>query len=200
MKKMTVKGSHADVAMLPKRVFVLACALAIVGIGACFLPPQHVSPPPLPPYLAQVRTISIQVQDISGKDLIDGDAMSRAVASKFTDLWKEYSVSAKAFQSSTHSDATLKLTLTQKSASLFSTDHGKQVWKFELTSSSTLTASDGRLLWQKQNQNSPFLVWHDNGLPPGGWNSRIVMKQAADSLAMYLGQNILLTSPPRRTP
>jgi hypothetical protein len=175
-----------DIAMLQKRMFVIACAIAIIGIGACFLPPQHVPPPPLPPYLAQVRTISIQVQDASGKDLIDGDEMNRAVASNFNELWKEYSVRAKPLQTSTHTDATLRIALVQKTAALSGTYHGRQQWVFELTSSSTLTAPDGRLLWKEQNQNSHFLIWLENGFPPDGWHSPIVMQRVEYSLASDL--------------
>ena len=179
-----------NTAMLKKKVLTVACAIAIVATGACFLPPEHVPPPPLPPYLVQVRTFAIQVQDASGKDLIDGDAMSRAVASNFNELWKDYSVRARPFQPSGHTEATLRITLARKSASGSSTEQGKQRWNFELSASSTLTAPDGRLLWQEQDENSHFTVRLENGLPPDGWNSRIVMKQSAYSLAMVVGEKI----------
>ena len=168
-------------------MFVLACAIAIVGIGACFLPPEHMPPPPLPPYLVNVRSFSIQVHDASGQDLVDEGAMSQAVVSNFNQLWKEYAVRAKPFQAFSGSDATLRIALDRKSASSSSTAHGKQQWIFELRSSSTLTSADGRLLWHRQEQNSHFAIWLENGLPPDGWNSRIVRKQAAYSLAMAMG-------------
>lgn len=180
-----------NTAMLRKKIFTVVCAIAIVTICACFLPPEHVPPPPLPPYPVQVRTFAVQVQDASGKDLIEGDAMSRAVASNFNELWKDYSVRARPFDPSGHTDATLRITVTRKSASGSSTDHGKRRWNFELRASSTLTSPDGRSLWQEHDGDAQFTVRLENGLPPDGWNSRIVMKHSAYSLAMVVGGKIL---------
>ena len=116
--------------------------------------------------------------------------MSRAVASNFNALWKDYSVRAKPFQPSDHDDATLRITLGRKSATGSISDHGKQPWRFELSMSSTLTAPNGQLLWQEQDENSHSTIWLENGLPLDGWNSRVVMKQTAYSLAMVVGERI----------
>lgn len=169
--------------MLQKKMFVLACAIAIVGIGACFLPPAHMPPPPLPPYLVHVQRISIQVQDASGQDLIDESAMSRAVASNFNSLWSEYAVHAEPIRDSTHSDATLRITIDSKSASAST---GKQ-WNVDLKSTSVLIANDGRVLWQRHDENAQYVLWLGNGFPSGGWNSTTVRHQLAYSLAMAMG-------------
>ncbi|WP_348262162.1 hypothetical protein P8935_20445 [Telmatobacter sp. DSM 110680] len=177
--------------MLHKKLFTLACAIAVVAMGACFLPPEHVTPPPLPPYLAQVRVFVIQVEDASGKDLVDGDAMSRAVAANFNQLWQDYKVRARALQSSGNKDAILKITINHKSTSGPSASAGKQRWEFELNTSSILTAPDGSVLWQEPNETSQSIVWLTNGLPPDGWNSRIVRSETAYSLAMQVGGKVL---------
>ena len=181
--------------MLHKKLFTLACVIAVVGVGACFLPPEHVPPPPLPPYLAQVRVFAIQVEDASGKDLVDVDAMSQAVAANFNQLWEDYKVRAKALRSSGNKDAILRITINHKSASSPSTSDGKQRWELELNTSSILATPDGRVLWQEQNETSQSMVWLTNGLPPDGWNSRIVRKQTAYSLAMQVGGKVLNSTP-----
>lgn len=181
--------------MLRKKIFTLVCAIAIVGIGACFLPPEHIPPPPLPPYLARVSTVAIQLQDVSGKDLIDGDAMSRAIASNFNQLWKDYSVRARPFRPGGYNDPTLKITIIRKSASSSSANKGKQRWDLELITSAKLTSPDGRLLWQEENQDLHSVVWLDGGLPSDGWNSRVMIKETAYSLAMSVGGNVVHNTP-----
>lgn len=171
--------------MLRKKLFTLACVIAIVAIGACFLPPARVPPsPPLPPYLGHIRVFAIQVEDKSGEDLIDEDAMSRAVASSFNRLWN--SVRAKPFPGPENNDATLRISINRKSAS----NNGKQLWNLALVTSSTLTTADGRLLWQEQNETSHAMVWLGNGLPPDQWNSPIILEKIAYSLALHIGERI----------
>lgn len=177
--------------MLDKKLFTLACAVAIMGIGACFLPPEHVPPPPLPPHLANIHAFAIQVQDASGHDLIEEAAMNQAVASSFNRLWKDYSVRAKPFQPSSRNDATLKITLIRKSATSSHNDPDRPQWTFAWSASAVLNDSDGRLLWQEQNLNSQFVVRLENGLPSDGWNSHNVMKESAYSLAMTVGDKVL---------
>lgn len=184
-----------NTAMFQKKILSFVCAVAIVGIGACFLPPEHVPPPPLPPYLAQVSTVAIQVQDVSGKDLIDENAMSQAVASNVNQLWKEYSVRAIPFRPSGGSDATLQVTIVRKSLSNSRVNKGKQPWELELTTSAKLTSRDGKLLWQEENQDLHSVVWLNNGLPSDGWNSRVMMKETAYSLALSVGGNIVHNTP-----
>jgi len=199
---MLVVGSY-NVAMLQKKLFAAACAMAIVGVGACFLPPGPVPHPPLPPYLVQIRSFYIQVQDASNEDRVDGVSMSRAVASNFNELWKDFAVRAKSGEDSRRTDATLRITVEQKYASFSTVSRGKQQWIFDLRTSATLTAADGRLLWQKQNQISHFAIWLENGLPPDRWNSRGVRQHAAYSLAMTAGDLLHGSSPiysPERHP
>ena len=179
--------------MLRKKIFTIVCAIAIVGIGACFLTPspEHVPPPPLPPYLAQVNTFAIRIHDVSGKDPVDGDAMSQAVSSNFNQLWKEYSVRATPFRSTGDKYPTLTVTIVRKYLSISRTNAGNQPWELELITTSKLTAPDGSLLWQLENQDSHSVVWLNNGLQSDSWNSRALIKQAAHSLAMSVGGKIL---------
>jgi hypothetical protein len=177
--------------MFQKKFIALVCVIAILGIGACFLPPEHFPPPPLPPYLARVSTFAIHVQDASGNDNFNEGPMSQAVTSNFNQLWKEYAVRAKPFQTTGSNDATLRITVIRKSATSSRTNERKQRWDLELITSSTLTAPDGRLLWQEQNENSHSVVWLENDWPTDGWNSRLVMRQTAYSLAMSVGGKIL---------
>lgn len=196
LKSPLAPSASYDTAMLYKKLLTLACAVAIAGIGACFLPPEHV-PPPLPPHLAKIHAFAIQVQDASSYDLIDGDAMSQAVASNFNRLWKDSSVRAKPFQPSSRNDATLRITLIRKSASSSDNDPDKPQWTFAWSASAVLNDPDGRLLWQEQNLNSQFFIRVEPGVAPDSWNSRIVMKQAAYSLAMIIGGKILNNIPAR---
>lgn len=175
--------------MLRKKLLALGCAVAIVGVGACFLPPEHVAPPPLPPYLGHIRTFSIEVHDASSQDLIDDSAMSREVVSNFNRLWKEYALRAKLSRSSRVADAILRIKIDRKSASTFRGTDKRQEWAFDLKSSLTLSASDGRLLWQKQEENTRFKIAFEKGFSSDGWNSREVRHEAAYWLAMDLGDS-----------
>ncbi|WP_109484512.1 hypothetical protein [Occallatibacter savannae] len=175
--------------MLRKKLLALGCAVAIVGVGACFLPPEHVAPPPLPPYLGHIRTFSVEVQDASGQDVIDGGAMSREVVSNFNQLWKEFILRARQSRTSSPNDPILRIKIVRKSASIFHVTDRRQEWAFDLKASSTLTACDGRLLWQNPEQNTKFRMAFDKGLPSDGWNSREVRHEAAYWLAMDLGDS-----------
>lgn len=186
--------------MLDKKLFTLACAVAIMGIGACFLPPEHVPPPQLPPHLTNIHTFAIQVQDASGHDLIEEAAMSQAVASSFNRLWKDYSVRAKPFQPSSRNDATLKITLTRKSASSSHNDPVRPQWTFAWSASAVLNAPDGRLLWQEQNLNSQFFIRAQDGVRSVNWKSRNVIKESAYSLAMTVGGEVLNNVPAHHSP
>jgi len=175
--------------MLGKKIFALGCAIAIVALGACFLPHDHVPPPALPPYLGHVHHLSIEVRDTSGQDLFDESAMSQAVASNFNELWKDFSVRAKPVQAAKPSDAVLRIAITHKSASGGAT--GKQAWTFDLNSSLTLTSTGGRVLWQRGEENTRFRLSLEDGLPPDAWNSRVIQHEAAYWLAMRSGDVLL---------
>ena len=173
--------------MLHKKLIAIGCAVAIVGMGACFLPPEHVQPPPLPPYLSDVRIFSIEVHDESGQDVMDDDAMSREVASKFNQLWKDYGLIARPVRGSKATDAVLRIRIERKSASVLQETIGRPRWEFHLRASFALTAADGRLLWQKPEENTKFIIPLENGFPPDGWQSRVIRHIAGYSLAMRSG-------------
>jgi len=181
--------------MLQKKIITIVCAIAILGIGACFLPPEHFPSPPLPPYLTQFKTFAIQVQDVCANNPIDGEAMSENIASNFNRIWKEHPLRARPFRAAGYNDPTLRITILRKSASNSGATKGDPHWDLQLITSSTLTASDGKVLWQEQNQGSHVAVVLDHGLPPERWNARVVMDRTAYSLAMSIGKEILNSAP-----
>lgn len=173
--------------MLRKKLASIACAIAIVGMGACFLPPERVPPPPLPPYLGHIRTFSIEVHDASGDSLVDDGAMSQKVASEFNRLWKDYGIRATAARESRTRDAVLLININRKSISNSESFSGKRQWTFHLTLSMTLSAGDGRLLWEKHEKVSQFRLWLDDGSVPDGWNSHKIEHEVVYWLAMNSG-------------
>ena len=181
--------------MLQKKIITFICTIAILGIGACFLPPEHFPSPPLPPYLAQFKTFAIQVQDVSANDLIDGQTMSEAIASNFNRIWRDYPLRARPFRAAGYNDPTLRITILRKSASDSGATIGDPHWHLQLITSSALTAPDGRVLWQEQNQGSHVAVVLEHGLPPERWNARVVMDRTAYSLAMSIGKKVLNSAP-----
>jgi hypothetical protein len=174
-----------------RKLLTVACALGVLACGACFLPPLREPPPPLPPSLAAVRTIAVQIEDSSAHDLIHEAPMSAAVASNFNRLWAEFPVRALPYVEAGRYDAVLKVTIIQKTVSGGSTSHGNQLWTFEILASLALTASDGRILQSETNQRSRFGFSSKIGLAPGTWNSAPIRNQAAYALAMTVGDRLL---------
>jgi hypothetical protein len=167
-----------------KQHLTAACVVAIVGFGACGLnlpTPSVPQPPPRVPGLAQVHTIAIQVQDVSGGDLVDGNALSRAVVANWNSVLKKKYVDFYVMQPSM--DATLKIVLLHKTLSCEPSTSFKQKCSLRLITSSTLTDRDGKLIWSGSEEESKgeFRVGHIT--PQDVWKSDVFIEAAAYCLS-----------------
>src|SRR5215469_13356942 len=118
--------------MLEKKLLTLGGAIAILALGACLLPPPrpHRRPPApaLPPYLARIHYIAIQVEDRSASSPIDLAPLNHAVGDEMNNLWKESSIHFLGPPPGPAPDATLKILIRQKSAYPLHTEPGPRSW------------------------------------------------------------------------
>lgn len=173
--------------MLGKKLLTLACVLAIIGIGACFLPPPHI-PARLPAYLVGVRTLAIQVEDKSENEPFDAAAMSNETTASFNGLWKEYSIHARPWSSGMSADATLQIVVLHKSMLRDGLVDGKQAWNFQITAHYALTARDGSALGVSTERVIRFTRWFPAASLAPSWNLRDVFNDSAYNLAMFGGE------------
>jgi hypothetical protein len=179
--------------MLKNKLLTLAGVLAILACGACFMPPLSQNEPPPPPNrLASVHRITIDVEDGTGSNLFDPVAMSSVTVGEFDRLWAESPVRATVFNAGRPSDAVLKIVVLHKTASCTLQSNGKQLCSFEMISSFTLMAADGRILQSRPQESSKFGVWYQGDSLPGNLNANPFRQNAAYSLAMAAGDIFLL--------
>jgi hypothetical protein len=182
--------------MLEKKLLTLGCAIEILACGACFLPPLPEPKPPLPPALASVHIIAIDVEDGTASNFFDPRFMSNTTAGNFNRLWKEFPVRAKAFNAGGPSDATLKITVLRNKASCKPGDKGKQFCSFEMIASFAVTAAEGRILENKSEEISKFGLWLEGKPLPESWNSNPFRQEAAYALAMTAGDKLFVSERP----
>ena len=180
--------SRYDGSMSDGKLTTLACVLAILGFGACGGGPYvRPSPPPLPPVLAQVQTVAVQVEDTSGQDLVNVDLMSRRVASAINQVWKGRPIHLEARESPSRADAGLKITILHKTFSCAPLNPAKfAICDFFITSSISIKASNGQVLWHFEDLTSHFTYNYKNGFPSDGWGRR----DTTDTAAMWLASDI----------
>ena len=170
-----------------KQLIAGACVVAMVAFGACgasLSAPPVPHPPPAPvPGLALVHTIAIEVQDASGGDLVDGDALTQTVVAKWNSARKKKQVHFDVTQPSMADDATLKIVLLRKTLSCEPSDPFLQKCGLLLTTSSTLTSRDGKLIWRgsKEESKCDFSVGYLT--PDEIWKSDAFMEVAAYCLS-----------------
>ena len=174
--------------MLRKKLLALECAIAITALGACFLPPEHLPRPQLPPDSEHIHSFAVQVMDLSRQDLVDEIAMNQAVAQEFNDLWKNPSIQAEPIEPSRWGRVKLEIVLHRKSISILNLPSGEQSWTCEAMSEFTLTAPSGRVLWQKREESIRFEIPYGRSFRSDRWNSPIVRKKAAHLLAKAAGE------------
>ena len=133
------------------------------------------------PGLAQVHTIAIQVQDVSGGDLVDGNALSRAVVANWNSVLKKKYVDFYVMQPSM--DATLKIVLLHKTLSCEPSTSFKQKCSLRLITSSTLTDRDGKLIWSGSEEESKGEFWVGHITPQDVWKSDVFIEAAAYCLS-----------------
>jgi hypothetical protein len=182
--------------MLEKKLVTLACAVGILACGACFLPPLRDPAPPLPPALASVHIIAIQVEDGTASNLFDPLIMSSATAINFNRLWNEFPLRAEASNAGGPSDAALRIAVLRKTASCIPGDKGRKFCSIEMIASFTVTATDGRILQSKPEERSKFGLWVKGDSLPGTWNSNPFRQDAAYALAMTAGEKLLVSGRP----
>jgi len=182
--------------MIERKILTLAGAAGILACGACFLPPLPGPKPPLPPALASVHIIAIHVEDGTAGNLFDPLIMSNATVGNFNRLWKEFPVRAVSSNSAGPKDATLRINVLRKTASCAPADKGHQFCSFDLISSFTLTAADGRILQSKPEERSKLGIWLKGDSLPETWNSNPFLQDAAYALAMTAGDKLLVLVPP----
>ena len=174
--------------MLRKKLLTIACAAGILACGACFLPPLPQRKAPLPPTLASIHLIAIDVEDGTSRTLFDPRIMSNATASKFNQLWTDFPVRAEAFNETAPRDAVLKITVLRKTASCNPEGSNKQLCSFELIVSFTLIAGDGKMLQSAPQKSSGFRVVYKRDSLPENLDENPFRQAASYSLAMTAGE------------
>lgn len=176
--------------MFEKKLLTLAGVVGILASGACLLPPLPQKKASLPPVLASVRRITIQVEDGTSGNLFDPLILSNATAGNFNQLWKDFPVRADAINVGESSDAALRITVHRKTVSCKPESKKGLFCSYEMIISVTLTATDGTILKSRQQVSSKFGLWyHDDSLNEN-LNANPLRQQASYSLAMTAGETL----------
>jgi hypothetical protein len=170
-----------------KKLIAVTCVVAIIVFGACEAEPPTPNlpaPPALPiPGLSQIRSMAIQVRDDSGGDLVDGDALSRAVVTNWNTVLGKQQVRFYVMERSIPRDATLKIVLLRKDVSCEVSKSGRQRCDLKLITSSTLTDREGRLLWKRPHEDSECSFGVTSDTRPNSWESDAFLEDAAYCLS-----------------
>jgi len=178
--------------MLEKKLLTLGSAIGILVCGACFLPPLPEPKLPLPPALASVHTIAIQVEDGTGGKPFDPVIMSSDTASNFNRILMDYRIRAKTFQAGGDRDAVLRITVLNKTASCDPSGNGEN-FSIELIASYTLMAVDGRVLLSRPRLSSKNGIWQQGNSLPEDLSASTFRRLASESLASSAGKILLLS-------
>ena len=176
--------------MLKKKLLALVGVLAILACGACLLPPLPEQKESLPPPLASVHKIVINVEDRTTVDAFDPVMMSKATASSFNQMWMDYRVRAETNNAGQPGDAVLRITVLNKAASCVPKGNG-QYCSIELVASYALTAVDGRVLLSRPQESSKNGIWQQGNSLADSLNSSTFQRLASDSLAGTAGKMLI---------
>jgi hypothetical protein len=174
--------------MIEKKLLTVAGVAGILACGACFLPPLPHKKAPLPPALASVHRITIQVEDGTTGNLFDPLIMSNATASNFNELWRDFPVRADAVNAGESSDAALRITVHRKTVSCKAESKDNLFCSYEMIISVTLTAADGTILKSRQQESSKFGLWYHGDSLKENLNANPFRQQASYSLATTAGE------------
>ena len=177
--------------MRQKKLLTAACFLGILACGACFLPEPHAPPPPLPPALAAVHKLAIQVKDATGEKQPDTTQISDATVRQFNRLWSDYPIRAVPFHDAKSAEALLTILILRETASCSAGRNGAQFCMFDLQVSFSVTGNDGRVLLSKPSGDAQFGHRVNGRVPPAAWNTDEYRLGAASTLAMKAGLKIL---------
>ena len=143
--------------MLVNKVLTVFCAAGILAIGACFLPPPpppQLPPPPLPHRdLQGIHRIRVVVEDRSSSRHLDALTAADAVTEGINLRSRNSKVKASVYQGDQLPDAVLKITIFSQAAVADPSPRlsGLEDWSIHIDYSTTLTKSDGQVLWQEDH-------------------------------------------------
>jgi hypothetical protein len=173
--------------MLRKKLFTLACVLAILGIGACFLPPPR--PPVLlpPPFLAAERVLAIDVRDTSPSEPLEGSMLSKLTADQFSQLWRIHHLRVVPDRPSEHAGVILRITILSKQAIPGRTTGQSQAWKVILATRMELVRNNGQRIWLRNQAPVTFNTSRSTSPKPFPWQSGSTRYDLAYNLALRAG-------------
>jgi hypothetical protein len=183
--------------MWQPKVLTVAGVMVILACGACFLPPIPPPRPRVPPHLAGVTILAIQVEDGSGSDPFQEESMSRETATQFNRLWQEYPVHAIPWKPGITCDEVLRITVLSKSILPSQTSGGRQPLELEIVADFSIIAPSGVLLWQQPAKKVRFTHWFQAAPPAPIWKLHEAINGAAYNLAMSGGDVFFSRSLPQ---
>ena len=137
--------------MFKKKLLTLACAAGILACGACFMPPlphRAPVPPPLRAEMQGIETIRVEGTNVSAQRNIDPSELTNAVANSINWRSGQTGIRASVQNGAVEENAVLKIViLSERATPGMLLEKGRQLWSFQLKTSSTLTGKDGHVIW-----------------------------------------------------
>jgi hypothetical protein len=179
--------------MLRKKLLTLACVLAILAFGGCIFIP---SGPPKAPRIEfnGIRTIQVDVANNSESHHIDPAQLARAVVKSInsdasaTGIKGQLPQAQQAQPQAATPDAVLKITVLSESATLAPVTKLEKnpYWTFQFRISTTLTKSDGEVVWSRTNADFPNVRTYARKDPPEGWQNPALLRDITSRLGTDL--------------
>lgn len=148
--------------MLARKLTTLAGAAGILGLGACFLPPpppRQLPPPPLARRdLQDIRQVFVVVEGAPPSRYFNPPAAAEAVTDGINLRSRNSKVKASAYAQARGANAILKITILNETAVAIPSAQPAdfQNWSIHVVYSTTLTNSDGQILWQEDHFEQTF--------------------------------------------
>lgn len=146
-------------ALLPKKLFTLACVIGILACGACFAPVSRAPtpPPPRPQQLLidlhGIRMIDVAVTDASDARHIAAATLAEEIVKVINAYARETRVRAEIPAERVTKDAELKVTILDQHAIQLpqTATMNQNHWTSQMRVSATLIGRDGQLLWHESD-------------------------------------------------
>lgn len=176
--------------MLKQKLLTITGVLGILACGACFLPTPSGHRPPLRPQLSGVRSIRVQVQDVSQAPHFDptdfASALAEAINAQGHRTW------AQAQADPGNEDAVLQIKVLKETAQqdpAHSTGT-EEKWYFSVTITATLVRKS-QVIWEDKNSMYSF----NHRFPPEDfaaiWSEPSVTRWEQSTLAQAVAYNLL---------
>jgi hypothetical protein len=193
--------------MLGKKLLTIACVLGILAFGACFGPVYHPPPRPLAPGLdlSGVHSIGVTVTNNSESHHVDTSTLEKVLEEQINDQSRDIKVKARVQKGTGSGDAVLAVVILSENATEDSRPNaiGYHNWTFVMKMSVTLTARDGRVIWNGTNEDYSF----SQGFPAGSpvvWNGPRAQSSGDYFICLSLVNHVFfgkpLPNPPAATP